>query len=263
MRPEAVLQGEELLVGAHRGLQDLGRQVEEAGVDVAEEGHRPFGEAGVLGEEARGRRRGSRPRAKAAWVASWAILAARSAGSRMTWARASFVAVVVEGGDGEGLGGVEAVAAGGVAGGDAVDLEGDDLGAGLAGQDAEDRVERADPAQRAGAPAHRLRPGEVADRRLDGLGDDLGGGAARAGGDGEEDAGLLVVALLELVAGEAGGAQEAFEGGGGGVGARALALLADRRARRRRGPRRPASGGGAWRRRRRGRRSGRGRRGRR
>ena len=96
-----------------------------------------------------------------------------------------FRAVVVEGGDGEGLGGVEAVAAGGVAGGDAVDLEGDDLGAGLAGQDAEDRVQRADPAQGAGAPAHRLRPGEGADDGLDGLGDDLGGGAAGAVEDGE------------------------------------------------------------------------------
>ena len=31
---------------------DLGREVEEAGLDAAEERHRPFGEAGVLGEEA-------------------------------------------------------------------------------------------------------------------------------------------------------------------------------------------------------------------
>ena len=49
---DRVAQGEELLVGAHGGLQDLGRQVEEAGLDAAEERHRPFGEAGVLGEEA-------------------------------------------------------------------------------------------------------------------------------------------------------------------------------------------------------------------
>ena len=47
-----VAQREELLVGAHRGLQDLGGEVEEAGLDAAEERHRPFGEAGVLGEEA-------------------------------------------------------------------------------------------------------------------------------------------------------------------------------------------------------------------
>ena len=47
-----VAEGEELLVLAHRGLQDLGRQVEEAGVDAADERDRPFGEAGVLGEQA-------------------------------------------------------------------------------------------------------------------------------------------------------------------------------------------------------------------
>ena len=35
-----VAEGEELLVLAHRGLQDLGGQVEEAGVDAAEQ-HRP------------------------------------------------------------------------------------------------------------------------------------------------------------------------------------------------------------------------------
>ena len=49
---DRVAQGEELLVGAHGGLQDLGGEVEEAGLDAAEEGDRPFGEAGVLGEEA-------------------------------------------------------------------------------------------------------------------------------------------------------------------------------------------------------------------
>ena len=86
--------------------------------------------------------------------------------------------------------------------------------------------------RRAGAPAHRLRPGEVADHGLDGLGDDLGGGAAGLVGDGEEDARLLVGAALERVAGEAGRAQEALDRRLGGVGARALALLADRRARR-------------------------------
>ena len=125
---------------------------------------------------------------------------------------------------------MEAVAAGGVAGGDAVDLEGDDLGAGLADEDAEDRVERADPAQGAVAPAHRLRPGEVADGRLDGLGDDLGGGAAGAVEDGEEDVALLVGAGLEGVAGEAGGAEEALD--------------AAARGRRRGGPCAPRGGGG-------------------
>ena len=89
-------------------------------------------------------------------------------------------------------------------------------------------MQRADPAQGAVAPAHRLRPGEVADGGLDGLGDDLGGGAAGAVDDGEEDVALLVGAGLELVAGEAGGAEEAVDRLRGGVGAGALALLAER-----------------------------------
>ncbi len=105
-------------------------------------------------------------------------------------------------------------------------VEGDGLGAGLAGEDAEDGVQRADPAQGAVAPAHGFRPGEGADGGLDGLGDDLGGGAAGLVDEGDEDVALLVGAGDELVAGEAGGAEEALDGLGGGVGAGALALLA-------------------------------------
>ena len=134
--------------------------------------------------------------------------------------------VVLEGGDGERVGGVEAVAAGEVAGLQAVDLDGDGLGAGVAGEDAEDGLERADPAEGAVAPAHRLRPGEGADCGLDGLGDDLGGGAAGLLDDGEEDVALLVGAGLELGAGEAGRAEEAVDGLLRGVGAGTLALLA-------------------------------------
>ena len=72
---------------------------------------------------------------------------------------------------------MEAVAIGDVAGLDAVDLEGHHLGVlGLGAEGAEDRMQRADPAQRAGlgrglAPAHRLRPGEGPDHRRHDLGD--------------------------------------------------------------------------------------------
>ena len=138
---------------------------------------RPFDEAGVLGEQAgvlddfealgEGELRG-------------VVRDARGAlgGVEDDEGALQLGVVVLEGGDREGVRGEEAVAAGDVAGGDAVDFQRHDLGAGLAGQDAEDRVQRADPAQRPVAPAHGLRPGEGADGGLDGLGDDLGGGAA-------------------------------------------------------------------------------------
>ena len=223
---DRVAQGEELLVGAHGGLQDLGGEVEEAGLDAAEERHGPFGEAGVLGEEA-----GVVDEIEAGGEGELARVVGDAGGAGLRVeddvGAGELGLVVLEGGDGEGVRGVEAVAAGQVAGGDAVDLEGDDLGAGLAGEDAEDRVQRADPAQGAVAPAHGLRPGEGADGGLDGLGDDLGRRAAGAVDDGDEDVALLVGAGLELGAGEAGGAEEAVDGLGGGVGAWALALLAE------------------------------------
>ena len=220
-----VAQGEEFLVGAHRGLQDLGGEVEEAVLDAAHQGDRPFGEAGILGEEA-----GVVDEVEAGSEGELSGVVGDPVGAvgRVEEDVGAFEpgGVVLEGGDGEGVGGVEAVAAGGVAGGEAVDGEGDGLGAGLAGQDAEDRVERADPAERAVAPAHGLGPGEGADGGLDGLGDDLGGGAAGAVDDGEEHVALGVGAGFELVAGEAGGAEEAVDGLLGGVGAGALAFLA-------------------------------------
>ena len=171
----------------------------------------------------------SRPAAKASWAG--VVGDAVGAGLRVEddVGAAELRLVVLEGGDGEGVGGVEAVAAGRLPAAMPSIVEGDDLGAGLAGEDAEDRVQRADPAQGAVAPAHRLRPGEGADGGLDGLGDDLGGGAAGAVDDGDEDVALLVGAGLERVAGEAGGAEEALDRLGGRVGARALALLAEPR----------------------------------
>ncbi len=99
------------------------------------------------------------------------------------------------------------------------------MGAVLGGQDAQDGVQRADPFQGAGAPAHGFGPGEVADRGVEDFGDDFGGGAAGFGDRGEPDLALLVVAGFELVFGEAGRAQEAVEGLFGGVGAGAFAFL--------------------------------------
>ena len=94
---------------------------------------------------------------------------------------------------------MEAVAVGDVAGADAVDLEIDHHRLlGLRPEGADDRLQRAHPAQRARlgrgrAPAHRFRPGEGADHRRHQLGDDLFGRPARL-----DDVGDVEIALLRV-----------------------------------------------------------------
>ena len=222
-----IAQREELLVRPHRGLQHLGRQVEEARLDPAHQRHRPFGQAGVLGEKAgvvdQIEPRGERELGRVVGDG----LGPRGRIEDDVGALQLF-GVVLERGHREFVGRVEAVAARGIAGRQPVDDQRHGLGAALAGQDAEDRVQRPDPAQGPVSPAHRLRPREPAHRRLDGLGDDLGGGASRLLDDGEEHVALLVGPGLEPVAGQAGGPQEPLDRLVGCVGARPLALLPQR-----------------------------------
>ena len=92
---------------------------------------------------------------------------------------------------------------------------GEGEGDGLAVEDAEDAAERANPEERAGAPAHGFGPGEAADQRGDGGGDQCFG---RGGG------GLFLehpeIALGgELVPGGAVFAEETGQGGFGRAGA--------------------------------------------
>ncbi len=221
-----VAEGEEFLVGAHGGLQDLGGEVEEAGLDAAHQGDGPFGEAGVLGEEAGvvdeveaggegellgvvgdAGRRGGRGRGGRGRVRAWRRSPRRrrpgrrrgrgSGGRRWCWTavRPSMVRGTVSG---------------------------------PVSRVRMQRIEWSGRTQRSAPSPQRmdLGQGKAADGVLDGFGDDLGGGAAGAVDDGEEDGALGVGAGLELVAGEAGGAEEAVDGLLGGVGARALAFLA-------------------------------------
>ncbi len=120
------------------------------------------------------------------------------------------------------------MAAGDVAGVDAVDLEGDDLRLfQLGAEGADDRVERTHPAERARAPALRLRPGEGADRRRHQFGqhvDRLAAGLHRLG---DPIVALLVGDDGRLVErGEAGALEEALDRLIGRADARALLLLA-------------------------------------
>src|SRR5689334_18348746 len=113
---------------------------------------------------------------------------------------------------------MEAMPDGGRAAGNAVDLDRDDLLA----EDADDDVQRSDPAQIAGAPAHRLRPGEVPNDPSDSIGENIRGGTPFAFDDREEYA----IAVFELLLAEAGFAQKAFERLRGRRGARPLHLFA-------------------------------------
>ena len=94
-------------------------------------------------------------------------------------------------------------------------------------------MKRTYPAQAARAPAHRLRPGETADRGFQNLGDDRRRLAARLDHHREIDMTLLVVADLQLVFRQPGRAQEPFQRRIGRRRRRSLALFAHRRAFRR------------------------------
>jgi hypothetical protein len=93
------------------------------------------------------------------------------------------------------------MAIGDVAGADAVDLEVDHHGLlGLGAEGAEDRLQRAYPAQaarfgRGGPPAHRLRPREVADDGRHQFGDDFFSRTARLRDMGDIEVALLRVAM--------------------------------------------------------------------
>ena len=138
-----------------------------------------------------------------------------------------FHRIVVKPGDGKAAGREEAVAFGGVRGGDAVDGEGNDGAAAFVRHEAKDRLQGAHPAQGACAPAHGLRPREAADGRFQHLGDDVGGAAAGPFDDGVKRFALFVGAPFKLVEREPGGAQEAFNGRLRGGGGGAFALFAD------------------------------------
>ncbi|ENN89007.1 hypothetical protein RHSP_02537 [Rhizobium freirei PRF 81] len=126
------------------------------------------------------------------------------------------------------------MAVGHVRGDDAVDLEGDDDGLFMFGAEgADDRLQRAHPAQRAGlhrclAPAHGLRPWEVSYDVGHDRSNDFLRGTARLGNDRNVEIALLRVTLdLRLGdGGEAGASQEAFDRLLVGIGARTLALFA-------------------------------------
>ena len=221
-----VFHREELLMFLHRGLQNLGRQVQEVIRDTAHQGHRPFDKARNLGQKAfvfhqfKAGGEGEVLRA----LPDRGLTLGRIQHHMGAF---EFHRVVVKPGNSKAAGREEAVAFGGVRGGDAVDGEGDDGAAAFVRHEAQDRLQGAHPAQGARAPAHGLRPREAADGGFQHLGDDVGGGAAGLFDDGVKRFALFVGAAFELVERQAGGAQKALDGRLRGGGGGAFALFAD------------------------------------
>ena len=111
---------------------------------------------------------------------------------------------------------------------DAVDGQGDHDSAGLIGQQAQDALQRAHPAQIARPPAHRPGPGERADHAFQHLGHNRIRLATGLFDHGKEHLALFIRSTLQLVQRQAARPQEPLDGSRGGVGLRTLAFLAHR-----------------------------------
>ena len=145
--------GEEFLMLLHRGLQHLGRQAKEVLADLAHQHDRPFDKPRDLGQKApvlhhlqpggEGRICGVVPDMLGPFLGVQHHLCALQ-----------LRRVILEGGYRKCLRRKEAVAARGVARGDAVDIQRYDLSPALVAQQTKDRMQRPHPAQAARAPAH-------------------------------------------------------------------------------------------------------------
>ena len=195
------------LVHPRGELDHLGRDVEERGVETAEERHRPFGEAGIFRDQTfvldqleagfGGEIRGALPDDARALV----LVDDDVAGTQL-------FDIIGGRADRDRAGMVEAVTDRRGAAGDAGDLERNDIAA----EQGDDPLQRPHPAKTLGrrgcvSPAHRFGPGEGAHDGRDRLGQHRGGRAAGFLDHGEEDS----VALDELVARQPRLAQEPLQ----------------------------------------------------
>ena len=139
-------------------------------------------------------------------------------------------AVIFKVADGDRIRCHKAVPARGVASGDPVDVQRHNLRTILGRKDAQDRMQRTHPPQRATAPPHGFGPWEGANSGFQHFRHDLGCGAARLADHGKQDLALGGVALFQLVAGQPRAAQKPFDGFFRRVGLGAFAFLDQRRA---------------------------------
>ena len=178
-------------MGAHRGLQHLGRQAHEIGVDRSRQHDRELGETRYLVEQPRIGLDGSAQLGRAAVEIGADQLAALVLVEDDVSVLQFFE--VFGGAVGAKLARRQkTVAAGGAADRDVIDRQRHDF----AVEQADDRGQRPHPAQRRTRPAHRFRPGQFGNRRLDQLRQYLGRGPARTPDDREIEFAAASVADL-------------------------------------------------------------------
>ena len=246
-RAGGVGQREIFLVGAHGELDHLARDGKEGGIEPAQQRHRPFGEAGIFGDEplvghdAEPLRGGGGGGPVADQLAAFGLIQNDVRGAQLE-------RIIVRRTDRDRPMMVETVADGGGPRDDAGDL---DRHHHLVEQ-RHDALQRPHPAQCGGAgrlcaPAHRFGPGKATDDRGHRVRQHRGGGAAGAFGDGIEDHVALGVGPFDqLIARQPGLAEEPGQRLCGRIGARALHLLRHRLGGERqaaRDQREPARGG--------------------
>ncbi len=220
--------GEVFLVRPHGGGQHLRRHVHELLIDGAAQHDRPFDKAGDLVQQSFV---GGDDKAVAAGDfrrVGGDLGAALVAGQDdMGFAQPVAVRVEVAGGD-DGIGGEKTMPPCSVDKCNQSDFSAEVERAfqQLPVEDGKDVMDRPDPAESAGRPAHALGPGELPDRLVDQVGQHVGGIAAGLFGHGEPEDALAGVALFALLqAGEAGAAQEAGDRLFGRADAGAFALF--------------------------------------
>ena len=219
---------EVFLVRPHRGGQHLRRHVHELLVDGAAQHDRPFDKAGDLVQQAFV---GSDDEAVAAGDLGRIggdLGAALVAGQHDVGFKQPVAVRVEVAGRDDGVGGEKTMPPRPVGKCNQSDFSAEVERAfqQLPVEDGEDVMDRPDPAEGAGGPAHALGPGELADRLVDQAGQNFGGIAAGLLGHGEPEDALAGVALFALVqAGKAGAAQESGDRLLGRADARAFAFF--------------------------------------
>ncbi len=195
----------------HRGLQHLRWQLKEVFRNVPHQGHGPFHQTGDFCQQTfvvhhfqplgKGEVLGVRPDHFGAF-----------GGGKDHMISLQFRGVVFKSGDRKAAGAHKAVAFGAVPCRDAINIQCHHFGAGLIGQNAENGMQWAHPAQGSGAPAHGFLPWEIADGGFQNLGHNFRRRAARLFNAGEIDCALGRVALFQLIHGHACATQKPFDG---------------------------------------------------
>ena len=188
---------------AHAGLQHLGREAQKILADPAHQRHRPFDQPRHFGQQT-GIRHNLHSRRKGKVLRALPDRGLTLGAVQHDMRALQFHRVVVKARNGKPPDPHEAVAFGGVARDNPVHRQRHDRRTRLVGQQAQDASQGPHPAQGAVAPAHRLGPGEAADRGVQHLGHDLGRFAAGLFDDGIEGFALLVGAAFQLVKRQAG-----------------------------------------------------------